>query len=307
MKKLIFILIVLLFVSGCGGMFETSEDDEVTGCPQNFNCASGNKGVSIEIKNPPEDMSDNDRIIYMGERFKPWFRITDLGESDVEGEICIGGLSSSIFQSFPDCDCQDYDIIVQEEDEYFENNLDLEFPGYNVIQSGVESTMTYINRYYYHTFGIVDVCLKENPRDDESGCDPNQEILETSSNAPLKVKTISQKLSESGTGSVSLRLDYSVEENADGNVAPYGSLWSGECVYNEVEDPYVAVTFVLFGEEYGCGTISIEDGEGSDSCTINDIQTSNEQGYIFTSDSHDAYLDFEYVWESRDSIKFKVE
>jgi len=305
MKKLILILIIFLFVSGCN--FETSEEEEIVGCPLNFNCATGNEGVSIEIKDPPGDMDEEDRIIFLGERFKPWFRITDLGESDVEGEICITGLSSDTFQNFGGCDCQDYTIIVQGDDAYFENKQDLEFPGYSVIRGGVESTMTYINRYDYHTYGVVEVCLKENPKDDDSGCDPNSDLKLISSNAPLKVSEISQRLTESGTGAINLRLDYSVEDNSDGNIAPYGSLWSGECVYSGMEDPYVEVTFVLFGEEYGCGTIHIEDGEGSDSCTINDIQTSNDQGLIFTEDYYDAYLDFEYVWESRDSIKFLVE
>jgi hypothetical protein len=308
MKKLIIVLIVLLLIAGCD--FGPTEEEDIVGCPLNFNCASGNDGVDIEIKDPPGDMIDvEDRIVYYGERFKPWFRITDLGESDVEGEICIAGLDAEAFQGFSGCDCQDYYIIVQDEEDYYENNWDLEFPGYSVTQKGFESTLTYINRYYYHTYGLLDICLKENPKDDTRGCDTTGNVLSTSSNSPLEVTEVSQRLTESGTGSVSLRLDYSVEEksNDEGNIAPYGSLWSGECLYEGMDDPYVEVTFYLDGNVYGCGTIHIEDGEGSDSCTISEILTSNEQGSLYGGEYRDAYLDFEYVWESRDSIRFKVE
>ena len=110
-------------------------------------------------------------------------------------------------------------------------------------------------------------------------------------------------------GSVNLEIDFEVKEKGDGNVAPYESLYGGECVYSGKEEPLVYATFVLFGDRYPCDdAVQLKDGEGKGKCVITDLLTSGSQGLIFEGEeTTKAYLELVYVWEYADSVNLLIE
>jgi len=314
MKKIIILLIILLFIASCDYLPTSTggEEDEIVGCPINFACVGGSDGVNIEIVNPGTSVKVDQRIYVGGEKFIPSVMIYDEGESDTEGEICITGMDENAFTGFSGCDCDDYMIIVQDEEDYYENEQILHFePGYTV-KSGYsgEYVMTFINRYTYETYGIVDVCLKQSPSSKE-GCDASGEILKKSSGAPLKVTSVAQTLKTLGSNAVTLTLTYDVEEQGGVNEGLINeeTLYSGQCFDPSEDYPAVKVSFVLLNQAYACPDLVFEEAEMSGTCVVSGISTEGSSGeYLFADeDTFQGYLQFEYVWEEIESVNFRVQ
>ncbi|MFH1971859.1 MAG: hypothetical protein ABIJ18_00090 [archaeon] len=311
MKKWI-LLFLVIFLVGCDMSSFNDTNEEVVGCPISFECESGNSGVEMTILSPNEDVKGGDLYVE-GQSFVPAVNVQDLGQSDAEGEICVTGLDTE-FSGFSGCDCEDYYIVVSEDDEYYENDQIVDFtPGYKVPQdkSG-EYVSTFVNRYMYSTYGIVDVCIKQisTTRESKGSCEGTQDnILDVSSSGPLKIKTVSQRLSRLGSDAVSLTLTYELEETGKGNVVNENAFMSGSCFYTSDEGKKVKVSFNLFDEEYSCGFVEMEDGKGEGSCLIEDISVvGGSEEYLFQDEKEQkAYLITEYVWEETESVMFRVE
>ena len=313
MKRIILLLCLLLLVSSCGFSPSGDSEQEITGCP--YSCRSGSSGVELEILNPDTSIGDSEkRIIPAGYEFIPSLIVHDEGMSDADGEVCVTGLDSSTFSGVGGCDCADYYIVVEEEEDYFLNDQVVDiFPGYGVA-SGTEGDylMNFINRYKYKTYAVVDACLKQDPADKE-GCSSSGSILDVSSSAPLTVKSVDQTITRPGQGTNAINLILTYEVSAKGNA---GSglindevLFSGLCYDPNDEDPWIDVKFVILNQEYSCESIQLIAGEGTGSCIADSIITEGSSGeYLFEDQStHQGYLEFSYLWEDIETVEFRVQ
>lgn len=303
MKKLIILLLFLLAISGCANFNFQNDEQEITGCPESFLCGSGISGVEMTIENPSEIRGS---IFETGERFIPSVTVIDRGQSDSEGEICVSGLDVESFSKYSGCDCTSYYIVVEEEDDYYNQRENLYFPEYGIKSESGDYVMTFINRYNYKTYGILDVCVKKENSD--SGCESSGEILKTSSSAPIVISSVQQQIKPLGGNAATLSLRFDLKEKGDGKLANEDSLYSGECVYSSYDEPEIKAKFIFLNEEYDCGTIVLDEGEGIGSCRAEINLEGNEGDYLFSEEkSINGYIELEYIWESTKSVAFSVE
>jgi hypothetical protein len=315
MKRIVAIFVFVIIVSGCATFnqkdYEEGENVATT-CPPD--CDSGSKGIVTNILAPAEKAT-----VFENERLYPSVYLEDAGQADADGIVCLTGLDDEVFDLYSSCTCTgNFDISINDEDAINFEGQKIEFESVLAKpEESIEQTLSVVTRYIYTTYGIIDICLTGDPGED-SDCkgyltegDHAATILKTSSSGPLTISKVSETLSKVGADAVTMRLEVTAKIDSD----PAMQLITSEDVYSdgcstlpESKGITAETSLIMDNRRYDCTNLVFEIGENeaTTTCKVENIPTSDLIGGKVSKIKEDSWIEVNYAWEERQTVKFNV-
>ncbi len=300
MKKTLFLLGVILFLSACTQ--QIVEENIPTGCPPY--CSGGSTGVVTTITNPAEDST-----VYVGDRLPVTLLLEDIGESSVEyGTVCITGLDENSFAGLGGCNCDNYYITLDESDDSnFERTIVDFTPSLVSSEASGSQHLTAYTRYEYTAYGPITLCLTGDPTL-ETDCSINGNKLKASSSGPLQITSVEEHISTVGENVITLRLSIEAKNPTLKNSAiiDIDAASESSCLISDEDGKVSANVFViLFGESYSCGTMAFE--QDTDTATVScKIENIDTQRLIGGQKEYDGWIRINYGFQEIQSVAFTV-
>lgn len=289
--KIIFSVILLLVLAGCGG---SSNTDGL-----NSNWKVGNQGVTMSFldNSPPDNIYDGeDYSLVLEMRNKGNYPDND--DDDLDVTLFFSGFSRNLL-TLPEDDTvsieggltqtnQDGGVEYYEKD--FESNI---YPDADSIPQNLKVTAC----YYYETKAALDTCVDPDPiKNDEDTCTAGTLGNPGSQAAPIAVTSV---YDESLKGKV--RFTIKIQNVGSGTVFE-----GDQCLNPEVTNKNVVkVENVYLGnEELDCNPsdkVRLVNGEGILTCTLDNLDAS-EPAYI---ESLGVYLSYNYKNSISKSLTIK--
>jgi len=301
MKRILLILIIcILLISSCD--FQPTEDERLpTECPPI--CASGYKGVEIDILSPLSGSTIRSRS------FTPEVFLYDVGQSDADGMVCMTGLNENVFSDFSSCDCQDFDITLQDPRQYNFQETRVDFSRVTIdTDKDSQGAVTFITRYKYITYGSFELCLTPDPAG-EKDCRVDGNKAGISSGAPVSVDFIYEEISSPSRNAevfdVILTIEASISDTS-GYLIPYDDVKNPSCfIINEDNEVLVETDIILFKERHDCGYMVFKDGENkaTTTCTITIL---SEDLIGRGNKQQTGYVQLDYGFEEIQSSNFDI-
>lgn len=263
MKKIILLFVVLLLLCSCVNTVTLEEEEDptelLTECPPD--CSNQDYGVVSELIYPSE-------TIRSGLRITPSVDLTDVGDSDASGKVCLTNLDNEVFDD--QCLCQDFDVTRREvfDDEIGVYTADFDPVTFTNMGPGDLSVLT---KYEYTTFAPIDVCLTDDPGRDQT-CDANDNMVKASS-GPLEVMKVYEDILPSGGPVIDLVFTIEVEKPRDDEIVSLDYVYEYSCY--EIAETYVtAEVQILFnGNYYTCDSLEIlrDSMDATTTCVISNV------------------------------------
>lgn len=295
MKKVLILLSLVILLSAC----QTNQVDPNVGtyCPPD--CSSGSSSLDIKINSPGE-------TVYTGSRMLVSVNLDDVGESSIEeGSVCIAGLDPEIFGALAGCDCQSFQLTLDNPDSQYFMEDTLEFgPEFIPEDASGSGGVTVITKYAYSTYGIFDICITTDYEDTTCSVEGNK--LTTSSSAPVEISSVTETITPIGE-SVDLRLNVEANVNADNNqrIISIEDISSYTCSLTQTEDIQGEVSAILFGESYDCGKMTFDEkGKGKVSCLLENIPT---ERLIGEQKEYQGWIRIDYGYQEINTQPFNFE
>ena len=178
----------------------------------------GEEGVYFEIIEPFDEY-------YSGNDLGVGIEITNKGESNVEqGEACFFGLDKGTFE-VSGCDCDTFGPLISkyEKVERGRSHELLSFGPYtfNKDYSFSESqTLSVALYYWYESYAVFEACVRKSLMGDKGCIYKDQEMLKSTSGAPIKVVSVKEKIVPIKNGgdvdSLKLIFDIEIKNNGKG-------------------------------------------------------------------------------------------
>ena len=297
MKKILLILLLLVFLVGCQPQAEDIEKTPGT-CP--FDCKGGNAGVTATIHYPTEGGN-----IYTSDRFAPVIEVVDEGEANAEGMLLLTGLDAETFGSYTGCyPINFYTVLDDPDDQYYEKIIFDDLPQTSISsEKGSDQMMTMYTRYAYTTYGVYEVCLTGDPVN-EANCKVTGNKLDSSSSGPLTITSITEEISKIGGNAITLRLHVDAQVNAGRNekLIDIEDTTNPECILPRdegIDFSDVEVDVVLLGERHDCGLMRFENGEGEATVTCRIV-------FIGGQNLYPGYVELNYGFQNIQSVGFNI-
>ena len=303
MKRVVIVLLLLLFVVSCGTSFgqTSSEEDSPTGCPGD--CSGGSGGIEVLILTPYEEASSEANVFYDYEEFTPSVKVMNTGEADSEVDVCISFRDQDLVAG--ECNCLNYDVVVNyPDDPYYEvAYADFGFYDFDLNEDVRDSYMSVYTTYRYNTYGDFTAFI----RDKAEGV-LEDDILDTSSSAPIKITGVKEILSPRETSAdLTFIIDVKVNEDDNEWLLTVDDIYEGCDIPNYLYEPEIKAKVYLdfFGEEVSCPDIKIEDGKGSTTCKMDVSLTASDGTHISEYDA-EGYVELEYGFRVINGVGFTV-
>jgi hypothetical protein len=301
MKRIIVLFLVLLVLVGCSTSYGQTEEELPTGCPGD--CSGGSGGIDVLILTPYEDASSEANVFYDFEPLEPSVKISNTGEADSELDVCISFRDQDLVSG--ECDCLSYDVVVNYPDDPYYEVAYVDFGYYNFDSDEVsrDSYMSVYTTYRYQTYGDFTAFIK-----DKAEGVLEDDILDKSSSAPVKITGIKEILSPRGS-SADLTFVVDVKVNEDDNEWLFSAEDLGEgCeIPDYLYEPIIKASVYLdfFGREVTCPDIKIEDGKGSTTCKMDVSLTASDGTHISDYDAI-GYVKLDYGFRVINGVGFNV-
>ena len=265
MKKIILflILLVLLFlISSCVNTVTLDSDDpeeDLTDCPPD--CSNQDNGVISDLIYPST-------TIRQGLRVTPSVDLTDAGDADASGMVCLTNLDNNVFGD--QCICNNFELTRRE---VYDDNVGEYTVNFDPVTFGTvgQNDLSVVTKYEYTTFAPIEVCLTSDPERDDS-CSIDGNMLESSS-GPLEVKSVYEDVSGIGGSIIDLIFTVEVEAPNDAEIVSLDYVYENSCY--EISETYVTATVdILFnGQYYSCDNLQFvgENREAETTCIVSNI------------------------------------
>jgi len=305
LKKILFFLVILLFVSGCASLtdiFKTLpgfKPPTTTGVGKSF--IGGTDSIVLTMLQPPEAGKVSREV-----PLRVSVDVKNNGESVAEGYVCVTGLNTNVFEEAEGCRCEEFslkgksrfeDEILEGEHETF--NFD-EGPA-TIDEFTINSfSITSIARYSYKTYASVEGCIAKDILTSKD-CKTRQDAkLLGVSSAPLQVTSVSQELLLTADEEYSMTLFIEVTHKGKGQ---FFSSSAEKDVCGEEDDNLNKMVDVRLYNSPGrasCSPLVLKKKEdkGTATCTITGIDARDYKPLI--------NVELSYVYEVRESNSFEV-
>lgn len=307
MRKLIIIsLLALILTTGC-----VQVTSKLPGLPKKAEpgLIATTQSVLVDIKGPKADETIQERY-----DLAPAVEVTDSGDADAEGVVCISGLDERDFKGFLGCECQDFSIYASDEDG--EVTQLIEFGPYPIdADSEKESLMTATTRYKYETTGTAKACIKKDLYS-RTGCQTSiggreMNLLTRSTSGAVKITGITEKIIAEEEDSVTLVFDIDMEKASKGSLYDPDRAGYPSCRTEEQETGKISAKINgLPQANADCSETELdEDGEGTITCEARGIRLFDRAGrFLFSGDSYEPEIEvkLKYGYEQISSVKFSI-
>jgi len=316
MKRIILLVLVLVFISGCtlGEIRSKLPFMPSSTVTVRDGFIGGDKGIKSEIISPSKN-----GVAYLNQPLRVDVSVINEGESESEGTVCIWGLNRNYFTGFSGCECMDFSSLREvrmRDKEKLDGGKEVVTFDVGDIGEGEselnEFVVTARTRYEYKTFGLIKPCIKKDLYSEE-GCDfsESKNILKSVSSAPLKITEVTHNKVSSTDSTLDLRVDIKMKNSGNGNVYELNR-GMDSCEIDPDLKMKVDVSLLNSPASFTCNSAEIRkdssdnllglgEDEGIASCTIRDIELADE-GY----EIDDLIVQLEYVYETITTNGFQV-
>ncbi|MCG2718571.1 MAG: hypothetical protein L6408_07045, partial [Nanoarchaeota archaeon] len=260
----------------------------------------GNEGITPEIMTPIEDGK-----VYSTQPFQIAVKVTNEGESQSDGSVCISGLNPKYFSGMANCECDSFSLEGKRriEDEQLEGEEEiLTFEGGEVMSGDLKNfAVSATTRYDYKTYGILQTCIKKEAYSKE-GCQitPTKNIVKSASSGPVTISKVTQEIIPSDSETVTLILSIDIKNAAKGDVFDLEDN-KEECkASQEGTQPSINVRLINAPGRGICDPVKLRDGEATARCMVDSVEASDE------SYESEITVELEYAYEIIDSNRFEV-
>jgi len=300
MRKIIIIsLILLLFIAGCKFSDIKEKVPVKTTTKGKADFVGGTKGTEVQIVSPVKDGK-----AYVNQPFQIAIKVSNEGETETEGTICVSGLNPKYFLGFTGCDCQDFALEGQTklEGETIEGEDEiLTFEGGEVVAGDLKKfTVTSTTRYDYKTYGIIKACVKKEAYSDE-GCQisPTTNVVKSASSAPITISKITEEIIPQSDDSINMIFNIEISNSGRGDIFSLDASKS-ECEASEDDEKIIELRLINAPGRAICDPVKLREDEAIARCTVTDVEVFEE------SYEPEITLELEYAYEIIDSNKFEV-
>lgn len=308
-KTIIILLIAAVFVSGCTeSVMEFIKG--LPGMPSGGETVilGGGGGLKMEIMAPADDETVNSEY-----PLEPTINVVNEGGSDSEGTICIFGLDERVFPGFSGCECEDYEVVVSDEDSESYKEAIVEFPSYTMTgeEAAGKVSMTASNRYKYTTRGFFEACIKKDQYS-KKGCQVKSgsrsvNLLKRTTSGPVSVTKVTEVI-KSEENSAELVFTIEVEKKARGSVLNLEDYSSHSCEIGERKQEFeVSLLNVPDEGDVYCGVGTLDEkGGGSVSCKADVTLFDKAGNYLYEGYSPEIGVEVSYSFEDIKTSMFTV-
>ncbi|MFH1210942.1 MAG: membrane lipoprotein lipid attachment site-containing protein [archaeon] len=308
MKKIIALLVLLVFVSGCSSLdsvnsfFKNLPGIKMispSGGGKAF--IGGTKSVTVEILQPPEKGKVSKDI-----PLRVVVNVKNDGESDTEGMVCITGLNSDVFEGSDPCKCEEFSLYSRSrsQDEKSEGeSKTIKFEEGTPIMGELvvnDFSITSIVRYDYKTYASVEACVAKDVFTSKD-CKSRQDAKVSGvSSGPIQIGSVSQELLTTGDDEYTMSLFIEVSHNGEGRF--YDPSMEKDACGDDSDKVNKRVNVKLYNAP-GSVTCSplvfkAKEEKGTATCTITGIEARNYKSLM--------NVELSYTYEVRESNNFEV-
>lgn len=301
MKKIIILIVISLFISGCipdlsGIKMPGLPGKKTVGGKKAF--SGGTLGIESEILRPIEGEK-----VHSSQPLEIVVKLSNKGETDSEGVTCISGLNKKYFTDFSGCDCQESEPLEGkkkvggETQEGEEERLIFDI---GAIQPVEKATITAKTRYKYITYGIITACIKKDAYSEE-GCEIlGKNMITSASSAPLGIVEVTEDIRATDD---TAKMTFNIKLKETGK---NGDLYGLDEDMDQCETPKdlkqnIKVELINAPGSSSCGSVELDkEGEATAQCTVDNVK-------VFTESYETPItLKLEYAYETIDSNIFEV-
>lgn len=305
MKKIIFLLVILFFVSGCASFSDIFK--ALPGIKPPTSAGGGKSFVGdtdsiiLNILQPPESGKVSIQF-----PLRVSIDVKNAGESDAEGFVCVTGLNTNVFEEAEACKCEEFSLKGKSgsEDETVEGKqktFNFDQGPAKIDEFTINSfSVTSIARYSYKTYASVEGCVAKDILTSKD-CKPRQDAkLLGVSSAPLQITAVSQDLLLTADEEYSMTLYIEVAHKGKGQF--FSSSVEKDVCGEEESNINKKVDVRLYNTpgRSSCGQLVFKSKEdkGTVTCTITEIDARDFKPLI--------NIELSYVYEVRESNNFEV-
>lgn len=307
MKRIIPLLVLILFVSGCSAMNSFGDlfkklpgVTTITPSGGGKSYVGGTKSININMLQPAETGKISREV-----PLRVSVNVKNEGESPAEGQICVTGLNPTVFDESKSCECQEFSLKgkVRLEDETTEGeeitrNFDEGQPKIDEFTVN-DFSVTAIARYDYKTFASVEGCIRKDILTSKD-CKPRQDAkLIGVSSAPMQINSVVQELLLTSEDEYTMTLFIEVAHKGSGQFFD-ASLNKDACSTDESINKKVDVKLVNAPGRTTCSPLTIKKKEekATTTCTITGVQARDYKPLM--------NIELSYAYEMRESNNFQV-
>lgn len=298
MKKVFFLIIILIFLTGCDFVQDLGyKVQDVFDYQFISDSETSARSVGAEFIVPRSGS-----IVSEALPFNPRIKINNPGNFDVSGQVCISGIDRAFFKGFSGCDClqfysyDDYDRIYVEDVVFGPYEIDSSAPRNNVL--------TALVRYETSSKATFRMCVSENAY----AMQECRVRIVSQKNGPVAITNIEEIITHVTPESVSVT--FNIELTNRGR----GVIWDRLMVYDlcrPLTDPDPKIEAILtnvpfIGNVY-CGNVKVTDEKNiAIKCDIPNFRLYGDTGYLYQDFRPELTLEVSYAYQEIISSDFKL-
>lgn len=304
MRKLFFLILVLLFVSGCASFTDFFKGlpgikPPTSGGGKSF--VGGTNSIALSILQPPESGKISKEV-----PLRVSVNVKNDGEALAEGQVCVTGLNTNVFEEAESCKCDEFSLKgkakFEEETTEGENKVfNFDEGSATIDEFTINSfSVTSIARYSYKTYASVEGCVVKDILTSKD-CKPRQDAkLVGVSSAPLQVTSVSQELLLTSEDEYSMTLFIEVAHKGNGQF--FSTSITKDICGEEDSNINKNVEVKLFNApgRASCNPLVFKKKEdiGTATCTVTGVEARDYKPMI--------NIELSYTYEIRESNNFEV-
>ncbi|MFH1455334.1 MAG: hypothetical protein ABIF40_00090 [archaeon] len=303
MKNKLFLLLILLIIL-------TACDLEIPADPFAIEGVTGSgsptDSIEMEIVIPVSGQT-----VRSGQQFEPTVVLSNKGDADSYGVVCMNLLDVNLFGET--CDCVGYDLFSA-------NDLDLltedyfAFGPYTVsAERSSTQDITFSNKFEYETEAVAEVCIiKDTISGDCKTTVGNREknMLDSNSKGPVRVSKVTESISPATDYDTDFIFTIEISYNPGDGERLYDLTYilDQSCEVPTEMNKVVEVEAELLGEELNCGSYEFDkNNEAVATCTFTGITVVDSQGtQVITEEEQDLTINLRYAYQKTEGLQFQV-
>jgi len=304
MKNKLFLLLTLLILLTACDLELPDDPFAIEGVTDS---GSPTDSIGMEIVIPVSGQT-----VRPGQQFEPTVVLSNQGDADSYGVVCMNLLDANLFGET--CDCISYDLFST-------NDLDLLTEDYFAfgpftVSAERSSTpdITFSNKFEYATEAIAEVCIiKDAISGDCKTTVGNREknMLDSNSKGPVRVSKVTESISSATQHDnpdfiFTIEISYNPKDGE--RLYDLDYVLDQSCEVPTEMNKIVEVRAELLGEELNCGSYEFDkNNKAVATCTFTGITVIDAQGtLLITEEEQDLTINLRYAYQKTEGLQFQV-